>query len=316
MINPKRTLSLISGGLFNSESTWRAYLPDAENWQRTAVLLTLPLIFVAGIGAYVVGLLGTNDSVLGHFRPTLVTTLLNMLMAAIAAGVVAFIVSTLAGVFDGKNNFALGLAATSFAFIPGYLSQTVTWLPWIGWLVSLGLIIYGLVLLWRIIPIYLGVPNEKRKGHYVSSIICILLAMVVISMTVGRHLMPSFDSTQIGGVSIEPSGNRSVIGRAEMLAYAAEDTYDAPADGRISENQIEVYVDTLNKAREMQATTGFLSSEVIVVKSSGGNWAEHKWIRESLHQAYFRKTGDAAIEHNYRLYQKYETELATAISGN
>jgi hypothetical protein len=101
-----------------------------------------------------------------------------------------------------------------------------------------------------------------------------------------------------------------------MLANAAEDTYDAPTNGRISENQIEVYVDTLNKAREMQAATGFLSSAIVVVKSSGGNWAEHQWVRESLHQAYFRKTGDEAIEHNYRLYQKYEAELASAISGN
>lgn len=48
---------------------------------------------------------------------------------AIAASVVAFIVSALAGMFGGKASFAHGLATTSLAFVPGHLGQALNWLP-------------------------------------------------------------------------------------------------------------------------------------------------------------------------------------------
>ncbi len=46
MFDLKRTLDLINGALFDSEPTWRAYLPEAGDWQKTAFLLTGPLIEV------------------------------------------------------------------------------------------------------------------------------------------------------------------------------------------------------------------------------------------------------------------------------
>ncbi len=143
MVDLKRTLSLIRGGIFDSEQTWRSYLPEADNWQKTALLLTGPLIVFAAVGAYVFGFLGSDVSFFGRFRPTIVSTILTMITSAIAAGVVAFAVSALAGAFGGKNSFALGLAATTFAFIPGYIGQAVAWLPLIGGLLAFGLFIYG-----------------------------------------------------------------------------------------------------------------------------------------------------------------------------
>ena len=39
MIDLNRTLSLVKGGIFDPDKTWRDYLPEAENWQKTAFLL-------------------------------------------------------------------------------------------------------------------------------------------------------------------------------------------------------------------------------------------------------------------------------------
>lgn len=355
MIDLKRTLSLMSGGMFDPEQTWRNYLPDAENWQKTVFLLTGPLIIFAAVAAYILGFLGSDVSLFGRFRPTIVSTILTIVTSAIAATVVAFIVSALAGAFGGKKSFALGLAATTFAFIPGYLGQAVTWLPWIGGLLALGLFVYALVLLWKIIPIYLAVPDGKRVGHYILSLVATIAAMFIISMTIGRLLYPSMDGPSFDRMSDRPTADApagagiysGLARQAELMEAAEEDRYEPPADGRLSEKQVREFVRVMQRTEELQQekmarlneladkadkdqdvsfsdlgsmlsgvteVAGLQTSEIEVVKSAGGNWAEHQWVRESLRTAWIQKDINDAVSHNYELYQKFEAELSNYIA--
>ncbi|MEQ9562554.1 MAG: YIP1 family protein, partial [Woeseiaceae bacterium] len=161
MLDLKRTLELVKGALFDSEATWRAYLPEAHDWKKTAFLLTGPLIVASVVLAYLIAFAGSEVSAFG-LRPTLASSLLNLVSSAITAALVGFIYSAISGSFGGKSDFALGLAATTLAFVPGYVGQALAWLPWIGFLLAIGLFIYSLMLLWRILPIYLEVPDSKR----------------------------------------------------------------------------------------------------------------------------------------------------------
>jgi hypothetical protein len=191
VIDLSRTLQLIRGAMFDPEATWRGYLPEAGDWQKTAFLLTGPLIIAATVIAWLLGLLSSETSMFGQFRPTILSSLISLVTGAIAAGVIAFVFSALSGAFGGKNSFALGLAATTLAFVPGYVGQALSWLPWIGWLLALGLFIYALVLLWKIIPLYLEVPDNKRIGHYIVSLLAAIAIMFVLGMIVGRLLYPT-----------------------------------------------------------------------------------------------------------------------------
>lgn len=354
MIDLKRTLRLISGGMFDSEQTWRNYLPEAENWQKTVFLLTGPLIIFAAVAAYIFGFLGSDISMFGRFRPTLISTVLTMITSAIAAVVVAFVVSALAGAFGGKKSFALGLAATTFAFIPGYFGQAATWLPWIGGLLALGLFIYALVLLWKVIPVYLAVPAEKRVGHYILSLVATIAAMFILSMTIGRFLYPSvggptFDriSDRSAPASTSGTGMYSGIARqAELMAAAEEDRFDPPSNGRLSKDQVREFIRVMQRTEELQQekmarfrefaeraennedvslsdlgsmmsgvteAAGLQTSEIEVVKSAGGNWAEHQWVRESLRTAWIQKDINDTVAHNFGLYQEFEEELSDYI---
>ncbi len=354
MIDLKRTLNLVSGGMFDPEQTWRKYLPEAEDWQKTVFLLTGPLIIFAAVAAYIFGFLGSDISLFGGFRPTIVSTILTIISSAIAAGVVAFVVSALAGAFGGKSSFALGLAATSFAFIPGYLGQAATWLPWIGGLLALGLFIYGLVLLWKIIPIYLAVPDGKRVGHYILSLVATIAAMFILSMTIGRLLYPSMDGPTFKNISELPTSDSStgagiyggMARQAELMEAAENDRYDPPSDGRLSEDQVREFIRVMQRTEELQQektarfqelaekaesdegvslsdlgsmmsgvteVAGLQTSEIEVVKSAGGNWAEHQWVRESLRTAWVQKDINDAVAHNFDLYQKFEAELSNYI---
>ncbi len=200
MIDLNRTLQLVRGALLDPEPTWRNYRPEAGDWQRTALLLTVPLIVASTVLAWLLSMLGSDASPLAQFRPTLASTLLNIVTGAIAAGATAFIFAWFAGIFGGTNSFALGLAATTLAFVPGYVGQALSWLPWIGWLLALGLLIYSLVLLWRIIPLYLDVPDRRRVGHYILSLLSAIIVVYLLSSVVTRMLYGPMPDGPPGGM--------------------------------------------------------------------------------------------------------------------
>jgi len=350
VLDLNRTIQLIKGALIDTEATWRNYLPEAESWQKTAFLLTGPLIVLSAILAYIIGFLGSDASMFG-FRPTIASTLLSIVTGAIAAGVVALVVSTLAGMFGGKSSFSHGLAATSLAFVPGYLGQALGWLPWIGGLVAIGLFIYALILLWRIIPVYLDVPDGKRTGHYILSLLATIVVMFAISMLLRPVLGPDMsdfsDFTDTGSSSeSRSSGIGGMVGEAmrqgELMAAAEEDRYSPPSDGELDADQVEEFIRVMKRATEileekgqrmqelaeraeqdeqmsmsdmsemMAGATqmmGLNTVELEVVKSAGGNWSEHQWVKEALRTAYMQRDINDAVEHNYQLYKEYEDEL-------
>ena len=299
-------------------------------------------------------MVGSGASMFG-IRPTLLSTFAGIIGGAIAAGVIALIVSTLAGLFGGKNSFARGLAATTLAFVPGYLAQALYWLPWVGALVGLGLFIYALVLLWRIIPLYLEVPDGKRTGHYILSLIATLVAMLVLSLAMRPIIGPSMPEVPVysgSGADSRPAGLGGVVGEAmrqgELMAAAEDDSYDPPSDGKLDRNQVREFIRVMQRAEEIGAektarirelaeraendeelslsemselmagatsVMGMNTIELEIVKSAGGNWAEHEWVRNSLRTAYIQKDINDAVAHNYALYQDNEDDLKPFIAN-
>jgi hypothetical protein len=318
------------------------------------------LIVAAVIIAYVLGLLGSGASVLG--RPTLASSALALVSGALAVAIAAFIFGTFASFFGGKGNFALGLAATTLAFVPAYVGQALSGLPWIGWLLSLGLAIYALVLLWRIIPIYLQVPVGKRAAHYISSLVACIVASLVLSSIIGvgvfggarnasfGGLSSTGSGTGIGGGSTATSTNGFLGGLArqgELIAAAEEDRYDPPRNGELTEQQVREFIRVMDRFGEVSnereqrlkeiaeradrdeqvslrelgnvfssvtEIAGFSTAEIEIVKSAGGNWAEHNWVKESLRTAWLQKDINDTVAHNYALYQEYEDQLAEHIA--
>lgn len=354
MFDPKRTLALISGALFNRDATWREFLPGVGNWQKTALQLTVPLIVITALGSYLLSSITMDTSLLGQFKPTLTSTLFSIVFGLLGACIIAGIFGGLSGVFGGKSSFALGFAAISLAFVPGYLGQFLAWVPWIGGLLGFGLFIYSLVLLWKIIPLYLEVPDGKRAVHYVVSLIATILVMVIISRTL-MPLMPGMpdgfgqsyststddDSGLTGGIV------SSAMRAAELMEQAERDEYTPPSDGKLTETQVQNYIAALSDANQqrmealkrieaakadassggqvsmtdlaeimsgVQAVSGIGTVEIEAVKSAGGNWAEHQWVQQKLLTASRMQNATEATAHNFALYEKYADDLERATS--
>lgn len=217
MFDLKRTAELVKGALLEPEPTWERYLPEADDWKRTAVLLTGPLIVAAPLVAWVLRLVTGGFAGVGL---PLVWLLVAIINGALAVTVVTFIVSSLASMFGAKYDFGRGLAATTLAFVPGYLGQALSGLPWIGGVIALGFAIYALVLLWRIIPFYLDVPTEKRAPHYALSLIASGVTMFVVSAILfGGPNRPANNPGMNVGAMYERTLSRDGISTGDILSH-------------------------------------------------------------------------------------------------
>ena len=135
--------------------------------------------------------------------------------------------------------------------------------------------------------------------------------------------------------------------QAELMMAAEEDRYQPPSGGKLEEAQVKEYIRVMSRVRDIRVDTtermqelaeradrnermslsdmsemmaggtqvmGMNTIELEVVKSGGGNWAEHQWVREALRTAFFQQDTDDAAEHNYELFKKYEDQLAAFIA--
>jgi len=346
MFDPNKTIALIKGGLLEPKQTWASYQSENHDWKETAALLTGPLIVVSMVLTALFAWVFSSQYMIMRGPGGLGGLLLGLVFAVLGIALASLIFSYFAGMFKGEPDFSRGLAALSLASIPAYIGNILGTLPWIGWLLAVGLGILSLVFLYQIIPLYLKVPDDKRVPHFALSLICTLVVAFVLATVLGVGSMAGYQSPMMGGSTRGGDGSPPMFGemglQAQLMEQAEADRYSPPGNGRISESQMERYADVMKKTadltREQTATLrqlekkkgdrddislgdlgkftgsimGALTAEMQVVKTGGGNWAEHMWVKQQLQIARIQKDINDEIKHNYALYQKYKERLNQA----
>ena len=350
-----KTLTLIKGGLFDHENTWKTYLEDCPDWQQTALVLTGPLFIANVLLALVISRLTGGYSVYAYQGNWFMALVYSVIMGAIGFAIAVLVFNYLAGVFKATPNFSRAFAAVSLAAIPAWVAGAVAGLiPYLGVFVALAGGIMSLVFLYRIIPLALNVTEDKRTVHFVVSLVVVIVCNMVVGLTLGLgNAGNQFRSGEYSssGSTNGRSASSGVVGeatrQASIIEAASADRFEPPGDGELDEDQVEDYVSVLRKTRFMHAEyaekmdklaaemkakeeagespslsdfgkmytgagglMGANNAEMEVVKSGGGNWAEHEWVKQQLRVAYVQQgEGSDANAHNYKLYEKYADQL-------
>jgi len=337
MFDLKKTLAIIQGGLLNPRETWKNYLAESHDWKSTALLLTVPLIVGCAVVSAVLGWLFGSGMYYG--RGFLSILIIGLIYSCIGIALVTFVFSFLAGVFKGQNNFNHGFAAISLTSIPSQLGGIISTIPWIGWLIGFALFILSMVYLYQIIPSYLKVPDNQRIVHYILSIATSIILMLILGFVLGIGSMMGGANMSS---SIAPTSSSKLAGlpfgqQADLVAATEQDKFDPPKDGKVTESQAKAYARFLSKTNEYrqaqaeklqkldkdvkdkgnqalnvsQLSSGLGSimnlsfAEMEVVKTGGGNWAEHQWIKQQFRTASIQRDINDSVKHNYDLYKKY-----------
>lgn len=256
-----KTLALIKGGLLDHENTWKTYLEDCPDWRQTALTLTGPLFLVNVLLSLIFSRLTGGYAVYGYQSGWFSALITGLVMGAIGFAVVVLVFNFLAGIFKGTANFSRAFAAVSLAVIPAWVAGAVAGLiPYIGFLIAMAGGIMSLVFLYRIMPLALGVPDDKRVVHFVVSLVAVFIINMVIGLALG--LGNAGSQYQSSGYSASDNdGRRSassgVVGeavrQAELVEAATADRFEPPADDKLDEDQVEDYVSVMRKTRAVHA---------------------------------------------------------------
>ena len=258
----KKTIDLVIGGLTSPAETWDSYLGENPTWQQTLVVLTAPLILANVILSLLLSRIMGTMSPVGLSGGWLSALVLSLVMACIGFAVAAMVFNFLAGVFGGKADFSRAFAALSLAAIPAWIAGIVgSAVPWVGWLIALAGGILTLVFLYRIVPLALAVPDNKRVLHFVASlVVALIINIVVANLLLGGRIHPEVSRYDVGQSSVDGSGvvvtdrGPGVFGeigrQAEIIASASEDRYDPPADGMVTRDQAEWVAGVADKSRQ------------------------------------------------------------------
>ena len=255
-----KTLGLVKGGLLDHEATWKSYLGENPGWQQTALLLTGPLLLANVLLSLIFSRIVGGFAYYGYASNFFVALFLGLLMGVVGFIVAVFVFNFLAGTFKGKPDFSRAFAAVTMAAIPAWLAGVVAALiPGIGFFIALAGGIASLVFLYKIIPLALEVPDDKRIVHFIASLVLIMVINVVVSMTIGAGAMRNdFGSSSFspGAVQERPLATSGVVGeiarQGQLVEAAGADVFTPPADGELDEDQVREYVSVLRKTRAIQ----------------------------------------------------------------
>jgi hypothetical protein len=143
--------------------------------------------------------------------------------------------------------------------------------------------------------------------------------------------------------ALDGEGSPGFMAGAERVGNLVEeaqaDTYEPPSDGELTEEQVETYIRNMEKTKalisrlegkfkklENQSEEGeepsltdvfgsigdiarVATAETEVVKTAGGNWAEHTWVKTTLENAIIQQDLNDAVKHNYELYLESQERI-------
>ena len=228
----KKTIDLVIGGLTSPAETWDSYLGENPTWQRTLVVLTAPLLLANVILSLLLSRIMGTMSPVGLSGGWLSALVLSLVMACIGFAVAAMVFNFLAGVFGGKADFSRAFAALSLAAIPAWIAGIVgSAIPWVGGLIALAGGILTLVFLYRIVPLALDVPDNKRVLHFIASlVVALIINIVVANLLLGGRIHPEASRYDVGQSSVDDSGG--VVTDALARNHARYRGFEASLQGR------------------------------------------------------------------------------------
>lgn len=192
LLNPKEEWTVIAGeeatvgGLFTGYAMILALIPAIMS----ILFLGLLGLGASGFGGAAIGLgvgFVATTAIVGYFVG------LGLLW------LVAFIVNAIVPSFNGKQDMTQATKLMVYAATPTWAAGLVSWVPVLGFLVSLAAIAYTVYLIYLGLKPVLAVPEEKVAGMTVVTVLIYIVASLVVGGIISAAVIGMFFSGAMMG---------------------------------------------------------------------------------------------------------------------
>jgi len=352
MFDLNATQKWITAVFKTPDAAAREYAAAGAPFMQSFMQLTLPAYVAAFlVGGVLSAIFGSGDTM--GFGGAIGFVVMFVLQVAWTF-LLAFVFDFLAGTFGGVRNFDSAYGMIALAIIPAAVGTALSGIAWIGGVLTLLASIWSIVLTWQFVPYFQKVPEENRGKHFGVSVVVLLVIGLIFGVIYSTMFRATATTSGLGDAidedtqavfedALDGEGSPGFMAGAERVGNLVEDaqadTYDPPADGQLTEEQVETYIRNMEKTqalvgrlegkfkqledqqqegKEPSLTDVFGSigdiarvatAETEVVKTAGGNWAEHTWVKSTLENAIVQQDLNDAVKHNYELYLEYQEQI-------
>jgi hypothetical protein len=194
------------------------------------------IVIVAGVSAVawfienvILGTSAFGMTVRTPFGLGIVMAVLMYAMALATVFVVGVIADVLAPSFGGQRDQAQGVKLIAYAATAGWIGALLGIVPWIGWLLTIAAMIYGIYLVYLGAPHTTKVPADRAAGYTAIIVIIWLVISLVVGGAIGlmaasgsalSAISSSTSSSSSTEVEIDPN---SALGKLEQFGKSMEE---------------------------------------------------------------------------------------------
>lgn len=181
LITPKTEWDVINGETATPQSLLMGYV--------------LPLSLVAAVGSLLKGFLFAGVLSLKFF---IITAVIAFIASILAYYITVIIVDMLAPSFGSEKDMGKSAQLVAYSGTPSYIGGLLSFIPVIGWIVSLAAWVYGVYLMYLGIGPLKKTPEDKKVVYMIVAFLIMIVLYFILVAILGAILFAALGMTAGG----------------------------------------------------------------------------------------------------------------------
>lgn len=181
--------------LITPKTEWEVINGETDTTQSLLMGYVLPLAIVAAVGSLLKGLLFAGVFGLKFF---IISAVISFIASMVAFYVSVIIVDMLAPSFGSERNMGKSAQLVAYSGTPSYIGGLLSFIPVIGWLVTLAAWAYGIYLMYLGIGPLKKTPEDKKVIYMIVAFLIMIVLYFVVVAILGAILFAAMGMTAGG----------------------------------------------------------------------------------------------------------------------
>lgn len=181
--------------LLTPKTEWDVINGETATTQSLLMGYVLPLSIVAAAGSLLKGFLFAGAVGLKFF---IITAAIGFIAAVVSFFITVMIVDMLAPSFGSEKNMGKSAQLVAYSGTPSYIGGLLSFIPVVGWIISLAAWVYGIYLMYLGIGPLKKTPEDKKVVYMVIAFLIMIVLYFILVAILGAIIFAAVGLTAGG----------------------------------------------------------------------------------------------------------------------